>query len=588
MTLITQLSNIFGQAFAAQNIAASFGAIIVADRPDLAEFQCNGALQAAKAAKANPRSTAESVVAWLQASAHAPIFAELSIAGPGFINIKLADNFVGQALQGLVRDSRYGCELTPTPRKIVIDFCGLNVAKRGHIGHLRPTIIGDALQRILRFGGHDVTSDIHLGDWGLPIGMLLASFEETNPDWAFFKTGATVFPTKLPVTFDDLSVLYPQASQRAKTDEVFRQKCRETTAALQEGHRGYRALWQYMLDISVTDIREKTDRLGVNFDLWYGESDADPYTKKMVAELQANGLAILSDGAWVVPISQDNDKFTVPPLMLVKSDGGVTYGTTDVATIMQRMHDFKPNQILYVVDQRQALHFEQVFRTVRKAGYVADNTQLTHIGFGTMNGLDGKPFKTRDGSVMSFDELLVMVVEKAKQRLIDIGLDQKLCAATFEKTADMVGFAALKFGDLQNAPRNDYIFDLEKFVSFEGKTGPYLQYTTVRLKALLAKAIAQNLAPGALQIDATQKELAVLLLQFPHAVQMALNDYAPNVLADYCFRLAQLANRFYQATPVLAESDKGKQASYLALFDATQKVLTRGLDLLGIAVPEVM
>jgi arginyl-tRNA synthetase len=427
-----------------------------------------------------------------------------------------------------------------------------------------------------------------LGDWGLPQGILLWQMQQTYPDLPFFKAGYVAGSCQtVPFNFDELCKLYPAGAEKAKADETVMLACQKLTAAFQDGDAGLRDVMAIVNKLSIGDIKQKTDLFGAYFDTWYGESHMDKYIEPMLADLEKRGITEEIDGAIGVRIAQPDDKFDVPPLILKKSMGGYTYGTTDLATVYQRAEEFDPAQCIIVTDFRQEMHFERFFRAARKAGY-GERMQFTHVMYGTINGPDGKPFKTRDGGVPSFDFLLAELFSKARERLHAIELDKKVSADVFEKTAQAIGLAAIRFGDLINHRRSDYSFDLEKFVSFEGKTGPYLQYTTVRLKALLAKAAAQNLSAGALQIDGTQKELAVLLLQFPHTVQMALADYAPNVLADYCFRLAQLANRFYQATPVLAENDKSKQASYLALFDATQKVLTRGLDLLGICVPEQM
>ncbi len=584
--LLTPLTDLVSQAFAANNLPPELGRVIVADRPDLADVQCNGALQGAKLAGKPPRAIAESIVAELQKTG-ADIFSDISIAGPGFINFKIKPEYLAKQLKAENADAKFGFKQAK-PEKVVIDFCGLNIAKAAHVGHMRPTIIGDAIQRLYRFADHNVISDVHLGDWGLPMGIVINEVQREQPDLPYFKHGYNdEYPKEPPFTSEDLARLYPQGSARTKDDQEERKKVRIMTAKLQEGDAGYRALWRHIVNVSLGDLRKITDFLDVKFDYWYGESDADPYIAPMLEDLRKRGLAVESEGALVMPVVQEDDTREMPPIMLVKSDGGVTYGTTDLATIVQRQKDFKPDQIVYVFDQRQELHITQVFRGTRLAGY-APQAKLHFAGFGTMNGKDGKPFKTRDGGIPTLQEFMDMLVAKAAERMTEIGLNEKLSADEFKDTSEAVGLAAMKYGDLMNSPRSDYIFDIEKFVSFEGKTGPYIQYTVVRVNTLIAKAADQNIQIGDFMIDEAHRDTALLVLQFAGVIDQAVADYAPNVLADYLFRLAQSVNKFYQTVPVLIEADQAKRGAALALLSLSARVLTTGLDLLGIKVPKQM
>lgn len=586
--LLHALSNYVGQAFVVNGVEAAYGRVQKADRPDLADVQCNGALQAAKLLGKKPRDIAEAVVAHIQADAQSKqMFAKIDIAGPGFINFSLTPHFLAQQVAAQTTHVQFGFAL-PKPETVVIDFCGPNVAKTMHIGHIRSTIIGDALQRIHRYAGHNVISDVHLGDWGLQIGMLIYAIRERQPDLPYFKEGYNGGQLQeAPFTFDDLCVIYPQAAALAKSDPEIRRQMRLITADAQAGHAGYNALWQHVIDMSEHDIKQKTDALDVHFTYWYGERHTAPILPHMLDELRNKGLAVPDEGATVMHVAEESDTREMPPLILEKSDGGVLYGATDLATIIQRVKDFNPDRILYVVDQRQGLHFEQVFRAAAKAGYIA-REKCIHIGYGTMNGKDGKPFKTRDGGVLDLGSLLQMLEEKASERLHEIGLDQKLSSDELAASARGIGYAAAKFADLSNPPKSDYVFDLDKFVAFEGKTGPYVQYTVVRVNALIAKATQAGLQTGAIIVDEAQKDTALLLLEFPDAIEGVLRDYAPNVLCDYLFRLAQSVNRFYQTTPVIIEENVEKRGAALALLQHAATILTKGLDLLGIKLPAQM
>jgi arginyl-tRNA synthetase len=588
--LLAPLTEKLTPLITALGLPESSARVTMADRPDLADVQCNGALQGAKALGQPPRTIAEKIVAAIKDDIElSAAFGEITIAGPGFINFKIAPDFLAKQLMVQSKDEKFGLPDLKKPETIVFDFCGPNAAKMMHVGHIRTTIIGDAIQRLYKYLGYKTISDVHLGDWGLPMGMLINEIQMLQPDLPYFKDDFSgPFPKESPVTFEELCALYPQGANRAKADLDERKKIGVITAKMQQGHPGYRALRQHFIDLTFKDVREKTDALDVHFDLWLGESDTEADVPPMLEDLKKRGLAVEDDGALVMFIAKDDDKYTVPPIMLVKSDGGVIYGTTDVATIVQRQRDFKPDRIVYVVDQRQALHFEQVFRAARKAGYIGDHQQLIHVGYGTMNGSDGKPFKTRDGGVLSLDAFLEMVQTKALDRAKEINLQDKLSPEEFAATTKMIGYAAAKFADLMNNPKSDYNFDLDKFVSFEGKTGPYIQYTVVRTKALLAKAKEQGFAAGHVVIDEAQHEVALLLLQFPQTVVEAADQYAPNLLADYLFRLAQSVNRFYQNVHVLSEEDTEKRGAALGLLDLSTRILTQGLALLGIMIPNKM
>jgi arginyl-tRNA synthetase len=584
--LLSPLTDLVAKAFAAQNLPTELGRVITADRPDLADVQCNGALQGAKLAGKAPRAIAESIVAELQKTG-ANIFSEISIAGPGFINFKIKPEYLAKQLAAQDTQEKFGFVQTK-PEKVIVDYCGVNIAKAIHVGHMRPTIIGDAIKRLYRFADHDVIGDVHLGDWGLPMGIVINEVMREQPDLPYFNDDYTgEYPKEPPFSLSDLARLYPQGSIRTKDDQEERKKVRIITAKLQDGHPGYRALWRHIVNVSLIDIRMITDFLDVHFDYWYGESDAHPYIAAMIDDLKQRNLAVMSEGALVVHVAKEDDNREMPPIILVKTDGGVTYGTTDLATIVQRQKDFKPDQIVYVFDQRQDLHITQVFRAAEMAGF-APQAKLHFAGFGTMNGKDGKPFKTRDGGIPTLREFMDTLIDKAAERLHEVGLGEKLSQPDFKDTAEQVGLAAMKYGDLMNSPRSDYIFDIDKFVSFEGKTGPYIQYTIVRVNTLLGKATEQNIHKGDFVVDPVYHDVALLLLQFPNVIEAAVADYAPNVLAEYLFRLAQSVNKFYQTVPVLIEPDEAKRGAALAVLSLSARILTTGLDLLGIKVPKQM
>ncbi|MEI9886706.1 MAG: arginine--tRNA ligase [Rhizomicrobium sp.] len=588
MTALPQeLSAIAGAAFAAEGLSEGFGQVQRSGRPDLAQFQCNGALAAAKAAKANPRAIAEKVAARLKAD---PLFARVEIAGPGFINLDVTDAALAVRLGAMAKDGRLGAPLSGTGKAVVLDFGGANIAKAMHVGHLRSAIIGDSLQRLFRAGGWTVTSDVHLGDWGLQMGQLISEIAHRGIAPVYFDANHTgSYPEQSPVTMDDLQEIYPAAAAACKTDETRLAEARQATAELQAGRPGYRALWKHFFEVSKVGLDREYDSLGVHFDLWKGEASVDPIVGPMVEDLKARGIAVESEGAIVIPVERNSDKKQMPPLILVKQDGAVLYGTTDLATIVDRVRTQNPDLIVYVVDQRQHLHFEQVFRAAEKAG-LAGKAVLEHAGFGTMNGTDGKPFKTRAGGVMKLYDLIAMVTAEAEKRLAEQGIGDEYPPEERADIARKVGIATLKFADLSNWRLTDYIFDIERFSRFEGKTGPYLQYAAVRIQSILRKAEPKDLMPADRAILTSPEERALILqlLGLAEAMAGAEAKRAPNILCEYAFELAQAYSRFYAAFHILSESDDALRAARLGLSGLTLAVLVKVLGLLGIEVPQRM
>ena len=579
-SLAADLSRVAGDAFAAEGLDEAFGLVQLSDRPDLAQFQCNGALAAAKQAKSNPRAIAEKIAARLKTD---PRFSKVEIAGPGFINLDLGD----AALDARV--AAPDAPATPNGKTALIDFGGPNVAKPMHVGHLRSAVIGDCLQRLFRANGWQVVSDIHLGDWGLQMGQLISEVEVKGIAPIYFDAGFEgPYPEQSPVTMEDLEELYPAASAACKADPARLEAARRATVELQDGRPGYRALWRHFVTVSQVGLEREYASLGVKFDLWKGESSVHDLIAPMLEDLKARGLAEMNEGALVIPVARDDDKKPMPPLLLVKSDGGVLYGTTDMATVIERMRDQNPDLILYVVDHRQHGHFEQVFRAARKTG-IAGNAQLEHAGFGTINGSDGKPFKTRAGGVMKLYDLIAMAEVEAKSRLAEQGLGSDYSAEERENIAKQIAIATIKFADLSNHRTTDYIFDLERFSRFEGKTGPYLQYAAVRIQSILRKARDEGYVCGTPAIHSPEERtLALQLLSLGDVLLAAEQKRAPNFLCDYAFTLAQNFSRFYAAHHIMSESDAELRASRLGLCARVLDVMTRTLGLLGIAVPERM
>jgi arginyl-tRNA synthetase len=585
-SLTAVLTSIVADAFAAADLPAELGLVTPSNRPDLGQFQCNGAMHAARIAKAPPRMLAEKVVAELERQ---PVFADISIAGAGFINLSVTDAFLADQLNRLAADPRLGVPDKDRPDTVVLDFGGPNIAKPMHVGHLRASIIGDCLQRLFAFVGDRTISDVHMGDWGLPMGMLISEIARRHPELPYFDPDfAGPWPEESPVGMADLEALYPAAAAACKEDPERLEEARRATAELQAGRPGYRALWQHFFDVSVAGMRRDFGALGVEFDLWNGEAAVNDLIPPMIDGLRRDGLAEESEGALVVRVARDDDKREVPPLILLKSDGGVMYGTTDLATVVDRVRRFDPDHILYVVDQRQHLHFEQVFRAASAAG-LDGKARLEHIGFGTMNGKDGRPFKTREGGVMRLHDLLSMATDQAAARLDEAGLAADYPEAERADIARKVGVAAVKFADLGNHRLSNYVFDLERFTQFEGRTGPYLQYAAVRIHSLLRKAADQGFRPGTVQrIGDVERELALALCQLPEAVGSAYAKRTPNDLTDFAYGLAQTFSRFYGACHILSEPDAAIRDSRLTLARLTRDQLVETLRLLGIEVPERM
>ena len=587
-SITEQLTTLVTNIFATADFDPKYGEVVVSNRPDLGQFQCNGALPAAKVYGRNPREIAQQIVDEL---AKEPIFKEISLAGPGFINLTLTDAYLAQFVRQMAGDARLGAGKVAQARKVVVDYGGANVAKPMHVGHLRAGIIGESIKRLFRFMGDDVVGDVHLGDWGTQMGQIIVELSRRMPDLPYFDEDFTgPYPEESPVTLADLEEIYPAASKHAKSDPAYAEAARLATVELQNGRSGYRALWQHFHDVSVAGLKADYGSLGIEFDLWLGESDVQDRIAPMIAKLEADGFAVESDGAIVVDISLPEDNKPTPPLLLRKSDGGVLYGTTDLATIDHRMHDLQPDLILYVVDHRQRQHFEQVFRAAYKTGIAPQTVGLEHNYFGTMNGKDGKPFKTREGGVMKLKDLIALVVESAFKRMDESHVAEDFDEAERSDVARMVGLAALKYADLMNQRTKDYVFDLDRFSSFEGKTGPYLLYTAVRARSILSKAAAQNLSSGKIlppQVDA-ERTLMLLITQMPNALQQAYDTRMPNHIAEYVYVLANEFNRFYNACHILREEDVAVQSSWLALTELFLAVIEQTLTLLGIEIPERM
>ena len=570
------------RAFADAGYDASYGRVTVSNRPDLCEYQCNGALAAAKQYHCAPIQIAKAVAEKLDAADYSLVEAVM----PGFINLKLSGAFLETYLETMRTAPDFGVAKTGAGKTIVVDYGGANVAKPLHIGHLRPAIIGEAMKRLYAFFGYNTIGDVHLGDWGLQMGLIIAELRDRQPNLPYFDPDFTgEYPAEPPFTLSDLEELYPAASARKKVDEAFAQRAHTATFELQQGRRGYRAIWQHIMNVSLPDLRRIYDSLDVHFEKWLGESDADPYIPAMVAEMKEKGYAVLSEGAWVIPVAEETDKKAVPPCILVKSDGSSIYATTDLATMVQRMQDWHPDKMLYVTDKRPALHFEQVFRAARKCGIVPDTTALEHIGHGTMNGKDGKPFKTRAGGVMRLETLISDIVTYVTDKIRE---NQTVPEDELDATARCIAIAALKYGDLSNLATKDYIFDLERFAAFEGNTGPYLLYTIVRIKSILNRCGGEGDWAMAPADSESAKALQLELAQMPDALQMAYRDSAPNVICAYAYELAGAVNRFYHETRILAEPDKQKQAGYLALIRLARRALEECIDLLGFSAPDRM
>ena len=568
-------------AFAAAGYDPSFGRVTVSNRPDLCEYQCNGALAAAKQYHCAPIQVANAVTEQLGGDDYDLCEAVM----PGFINLKLSGAFLADYLEQMRRSADFGVEKIGTGKTIVVDYGGANVAKPLHIGHLRPAIIGEALKRLYDFLGYNAIGDVHLGDWGLQMGLIIAELQERQPELPYFDESFTgEYPQEAPFTVTDLEEIYPTASAK-KVDPEFSRKAHQATLELQQGRRGYRALWRHIMNVSVADLKKNYDNLDVHFEKWLGESDADPYIPAMVEDMKNRGIAVQSEGAWVIPVAQEGDKKEMPPCILVKSDGSSIYATTDLATLVQRMQDWSPEKVLYVTDKRQNLHFEQVFRAARKAGIVGPETELEHVGFGTMNGKDGKPFKTRDGGVLRLEQLIADMTDFVRSKVVE---NKVVSDDEVEATTAKIALAALKYGDLSNQPTKDYNFDMERFAAFEGNTGPYILYTIVRVKSILSRYGAWENLPIQPPANPHAKELMLSITKLGPTLEAALRSSAPNLICAYIYELAGCVNAFYHETRILSEPDETLKAGYISLIGLSKNILEQCIHILGFSAPEKM
>ena len=581
---IEQISDIFMNTFEELGYDRSAGRVNVSNRPDLCQYQCNGALACAKKYKKAPNAIAQEVVEKLKDN---EIFSKLEIAGPGFVNITINDEFLVDYVNKMNNDDKFGTSQATEIKKIIVDYGGANVAKPLHIGHLRSAIIGESIKRIAKYLGHDVTGDVHLGDWGLQMGMVISEVERRNPSLPYFdESFEGEYPVEAPFTIDELEDIYPYASKLAKSDEAVMEAAKKATVELQQGRRGYVALWKHILNVSVNDLKKNYGNLDVNFELWNGESDAQKFIPPMIEELKANGFAKESEGALVFDVSEETDKSPVPPLLLLKSDGASLYGTTDLATVVERVRDLKADEIIYLADKRQGLHYEQFFRAAKKSGIAKEDTVLDFIGFGTMNGKDGKPFKTREGGVMRLADLINLIKEAGKEKLKG---NKNIAEEDVEEISSKVGLAALKYGDLSNQASKDYIFDIDRFASFEGNTGPYILYTIVRIKSILNKANATEIDSEVLvpQSD-SERNLMLQLIKFNEVIELSFRDRAPHKICEYIYELSNNFNRFYNDTRIVSEENEAKKGSWLSLINLVKNVLEQCLDLLGMESVERM
>ena len=569
------------QAFEAAGYDPAFGRVTVSNRPDLCEYQCNGALSAAKQYKCAPIQIAKAVVEQLNAQDYSLVEAVM----PGFINLKLSGSFLQGYLEQMRTAKKFGVAMSGSGKTIVVDYGGANVAKPLHIGHLRPAIIGESLKRLYRFLGWNTIGDVHLGDWGLQMGLIIAELSEREPELPYFDPDYTGdYPTEAPFTVTDLEEIYPTASAK-KSDPEFSHKAHQATLELQQGRRGYRALWQHIMNVSVADLKKNYDNLDVHFEKWLGESDADPYIPAMVENLKARGIAVQSQGAWVIPVAEEGDKKEIPPCILVKSDGSSIYATTDLATLVQRTRDWHPDKVLYVTDKRQNLHFEQVFRAARKAGIVPPETELEHVGFGTMNGKDGKPFKTRDGGVLRLETLISDMTDFVRAKVVE---NKIVDDSEVEATTAKIAMAALKYGDLSNQPTKDYNFDMERFAAFEGNTGPYILYTIVRIKSILTRYGAWEGLPIQVPANDCAKDLMLSVTKLGPTLEQAQKTSCPNLICAYIYELAGCVNKFYHETRILSEEDEGLKAGYISLIGLSKDILETCIGILGFSAPEKM
>ncbi len=576
------------KAFEAAGLDAKYAKVTVSNRPDLCEYQCNGAMAAAKEYKKAPIMIAEEVVAQLKDNA---MFESVEAVKPGFLNLKLNNEFVASYISKMQEDTeRLGCDKVENPKTIMIDYGGPNVAKPLHVGHLRSAIIGESIKRIGKFMGHNMIGDVHLGDWGLQMGLIITELKLRKPELCYFDENYEgEYPVEPPFTISELEEIYPTASGKSKEDVAYKEAAMQATYELQHGRRGYQALLSHILNVSVTDLKKNYANLNVSFELWKGESDAQPYIPDMVQKMKDDGYAYISDGALVVDVKEETDTKEIPPCMILKSDGASLYNTTDLATIVWRMKDYHPDKIIYVVDKRQELYFTQVFRCARKTHLVDDDTELQFLGFGTMNGKDGKPFKTREGGVMRLETLLSSINDEMYRKITE---NRTVEEAEAKATAKVVALSAVKYGDLSNQASKDYIFDIDRFTSFEGNTGPYILYTIVRIKSILNKYKEAGKEAGTAAIlpahSESEKALMLELTRFNAMMENAYEETAPHKVCSYIYDLANALNHFYHETKIMAEEDETVQASYVRLLTLTRRTLEVCIDVLGFSAPDRM
>ena len=585
--IMEQMAEELSAAFEKAGYDPSYGKVTVSNRPDLCEYQCNGAMAGAKAYHKAPFMIADDVVAQLSDSR---IFSRAEVVKPGFINLDVKPEFVAEYMNKMAEDEKLSVEIAKNPKTIIIDYGGPNVAKPLHVGHLRSAIIGESIKRIGRFVGHKVIGDVHLGDWGLQMGLIITELKHRKPELVYFDDSFTgEYPAEAPFTISELEEIYPCASGKSKEDEAYRNEALEATHLLQQGKPGYMALWNHIMNVSVTDLKRNYANLNVDFDLWKKESDAQPYIPDMVEDMRKRGFAYEDQGALVVDVKEESDTKEIPPCMLLKSDGASLYTTTDLATIVERMKLFQPDEILYVVDKRQELHFIQVFRCARKTGLVNPETKLSFLGFGTMNGKDGKPFKTREGVVMRLENLIADIDEEMYRKIVE---NRSVKDKDAKDTAKIVGLSAIKYGDLSNQATKDYIFDVDRFTSFEGNTGPYILYTIVRIKSILNRYVQEggDLSTGKIlpAVNASEKNLMLQLSGFAAMVENAFEEKAPHKICAYIYEVSNAFNSFYHETKILSEEDQAQKESFLQLLQLTRRVLETSIDLLGFSAPDRM
>ena len=586
--ILDLMENRLKQAFEAAGYESSYAKVVLSNRPDLCEYQCNGAMAAAKAYHKKPIDIANQVVEALGDGGE--MFSMAQAVMPGFINLKLAEGFLASYMEEMAEAYKLGLEEPEKKETIIVDYGGANVAKPLHVGHLRSAVIGECVKRLGTFMGHQVIGDVHLGDWGLQMGLIIEELRDRKPELPYFDPNHTgPYPEEAPFTISELEEIYPAASAKSKTDEAFKDRAHEATLKLQQGYEPFRAIWRHIIRVSVSDLKKNYQSLDVTFDLWKGESDADPYIPKLIEILEGKGLLKESQGAMVVEVAKDTDTKEVPPCLIRKSDGAALYATSDLGTIIEREEDFHPDRYIYVVDKRQEMHFVQVFRVAKMAGIVKEETPMIFLGFGTMNGKDGKPFKTREGGVMRLERLIGEIDEAVYERIME---NRTVDEEEARKTAKIVGLAALKYGDLSNQAAKDYVFDVDRFISFEGNTGPYILYTIVRIKSILSKAAEAGAVGQTGEIlsaaGAGEKSLMLQIARFSEVMAGAFEEMAPHKICQYIYELANRFNSFYHDTKILTEEDAGRRSSYIALISLTKTVLETCIHVLGFEAPDRM